>query len=100
MTTCNFKFCDNFKISRLIFNCHRGSYNTDELEFHLLNQEGKQYSFTSMLPESTHYLYLKVDEFGKIISIEGDYMSKFGIKRKHLIKTYLEFIKKDRFNKI
>ena len=35
MTTCNFKFCDNFKISRLIFNCHRGSYDTDELEFHL-----------------------------------------------------------------
>ena len=45
MTTCNFKFCDNFKISRLIFNCHRGSYDTDELEFHLLNQEGQQYSF-------------------------------------------------------
>ena len=90
MTTCNFKFCDNFKISRLIFNCHRGSYNTDELKFHLLNQEGKKYSFTSMLPESNHYLYLKVDEFGKIISIEGDYMVKFGIKRKHFIKTYLE----------
>jgi hypothetical protein len=43
-----------------------------------------------MLPESTNYLYLKVDEFGKIISIEGDYMNKFGIKRKNFIGTYLE----------
>ena len=43
-----------------------------------------------MLPESNNYLYLKVDEFGKIISVEGDYMSKFGIKRKHFVKNYLE----------
>lgn len=90
MTTCNFKFCDNFKISRLIFNCNRGSYETDELEFHLLKQKGDQYAFTSMLPESNNYLYLKVDELGKIISIEGDYTTRFGIKRKHFIRTYLE----------
>ena len=90
MTTCNFKFCDNFKISRLIFNCNRGSYNTDELEFHLLNQGVKQYSFTSMLPKSNNYLYMKVDQNGKIISIEGDYMTKFKIKRKNFIGLYLE----------
>ena len=33
---------------------------------------------------------MKVDQNGKIISIEGDYMTKFKIKRKNFIGLYLE----------
>lgn len=91
MTTCNFKLCDNFRISRLIFNCN-GRRNTEDLEFHLLNQDEKKYSFSNILPESNNYLYLKIDKNGKVISIEGDYMKKFKLKRQKIIKKYLEEI--------
>ena len=91
MATWNFKCCENFKISKLIFNCtsSRDSRN-EELEFHLLKQENKQYSFSSMLPESDNYLYLKIDKNGKIISVTGDYMKKFKMRKKDFYKKNLD----------
>ena len=86
MATWNLKLCENFKISKLIFNCSSKESNQGDLEFHLLKQENEQYSFSSMLPESDNYLYLKIDKNGKIISVTGDYMKKFNMKRKDFYK--------------
>ena len=94
--TCNFKFCDTFKISKLIcvFNGRRNP-DSGDLEFNLIRQDGEHYSFDNVIPESDNYLFAKIDKNEKIISLEGGYIKKLGVNKKKMLGKYLYEIRKN-----
>jgi hypothetical protein len=93
MSTFNISLCNNFKISKIFFNC-TGNKNPD-LEFELVKQE-ENLGFHNLIPESDNYLYMKADKYEKIIAVEGDYLKKFKMKRKDIINKYLYEITKNK----
>ena len=87
MPTVNFSICQNFKISNLIFKCSKEEERS--LEFVLVDQQDKHYTFPNLIPESNNYLFLKIDRFEKIISVEGEYIKLFKMKKKDLLNKNL-----------
>jgi transcriptional regulator with PAS, ATPase and Fis domain len=94
MPTVNFSICQNFKISNLIFKCSKEEERS--LEFVLVDQQDKHYAFPNLIPESNNYLFLKIDRFEKIISVEGEYIKMFKMKKKDLLNKNLYDIRKNK----
>lgn len=94
MPSINFSLCQNFKLSNFIFNCS-GNRNSP-LEFKLINQNDKHYTFPNLIPESNNYLFLKIDRFEKIISVEGEYIKLFKMKKKDLLDKFLYQVEKNK----
>ena len=90
----NFNCCESLNISSINFNCSRDS--GEEMEFHLLKQSEKRFKFENLLPESENYLYFKILKSGKIISLEGEFLKLFKMKRKDIVDKNLEEVKTHR----
>ena len=91
MTTCNFKLCDTFKISKLI--CFPRYSSENSHSFKLIKTDSrKQYKFTSLIPDSDSYLYIKIDNRDKIVALEGGYVKRYKIKRKRFLNKKLSEI--------
>ena len=92
-----FKCCDNFNIKKMFFSC-KGSKKKKEkkkkhkcnLLFDLVDSTPKKYN--NLVPPE-NFLYLKILKNGKIISISGDYLEEFNLKKEDLLNKKLENIK-------
>lgn len=93
MSTVNFSLCNNFKISKIF--CFCGKEKRKDLQFELVKQNDIL-GFHNLLPESDNYLYIKVDKYEKVISVEGEYLKKFRMKRSDIINNYIYKISKNK----
>lgn len=91
-----FKCCDNFNIKKMFFSC-KGSKkkkkkkdkNKCNVLFDLVDSTPKKYN--NLVPHE-NFLYMKVIKNGKIISVSGDYLEEFDIKKHDLLNKKLNHV--------